>query len=682
MKAPIKILPAVLLVGTQAAFAQSGTLRPPAVPLITHDPYFSVWSFADRLTDDIPRHWTGKPNGICCLAMIDDTCVRLMGPYPRDLQPMEGGLPTISATKTTYSFTGNGVALTMSFLSPLLADSLDLLSRPLSYISWSVWSSDGMSHAVKVYFDHTAELCLNTADQDVSWSRVRVQGLEVMRMGSSQQPVLQKKGDDLRIDWGYIYLAAQQSERLSTAIGPAGELRGRFSEDGSLPGSDDASGHRAGNDRWPAQACVVDFGSVGAMPAEAFIMLAYDDQFAIEFLHRRLAGYWTRSGETITDLLRKGAASFAAATERCLQFDNKLWKTCEAKGGAAFARLCALAYRHTIAAHKLTIDIDGNPMLFPKENFSNGCISTVDVIYPSAPIFLALNPTLLEALLRPVFEYARLPRWRFAFAPHDVGTYPLANGQVYGGGEKEEVNQMPVEESGNMVILTYALSRATGNATFAAKYRGLLETWARYLRDKGLDPENQLCTDDFTGHLAHNTNLSVKAIVALGCYGKLCDMMGMTNEASTYLDIATGYAKQWEKMANDGDHYRLAFDRPDTWSMTYNMVWDRLLELNLFSPEIGKHELAYYQTKMNQYGLPLDNRADFTKPEWMMWTATLSGRSAVIAEYASRILAYAQVTPDRVPLSDWYDTKTARKKAFQARSVLGGLYVPLLDVSQ
>ena len=663
------------------AFAQAPAgFRPPAVPLVTHDPYFSVWSMADHLTDENTKHWTVTEQPLGSLVRIDGKTFRLMGRDPRDTPALPQQSVEVLPTRTIYNFAGSGVRLTLTFLTPALPQDLEILSRPLTYIVWGVTSTDGAQHNVSLYFDAAAALAINTPDQPVNWARFHLPGgMNALRIGSQQQPVLEKDGDNLRIDWGYLYLAAPSEARPTERMGSLTAARAEFASAGALTELDDTETNAAPSGRGPQGISVaVAVGQVGATTVSRHILLAYDDVWSLTFLERRVRPYWRRDGATAADLLTTGERDFASLTRRSEAFDRDLMADLRKTGGEHFALMSALAYRQSIAAHKLAIDADGSLLFFSKENFSNGCIDTVDVFYPSSPLFALMNPMLLEGSVVPVLEYASLPRWKFPFAPHDLGRYPHANGQVYGGREKTEENQMPVEETSNMLILVAAIEKAEGNTALAEHYWPLLTRWAGYLKEKGLDPENQLSTDDFAGHLAHNANLSIKAIVALGAYAQLADKLGKKNEANSYRKTATDFAARWMTMAADGDHYVLAFDKPGTWSQKYNLVWDRVLGLKIFPSEVARKELAYYEAHQNQFGLPLDNRSQYTKLDWIYWTASLAESQKDFDALIDPTYKFASESPSRVPLTDWYWTQDAKQRGFQARSVVGGLFMKML----
>jgi hypothetical protein len=657
--------------------AQGTRLVPPATPLVACDPYFSVWSPGDRLTDVDTTHWTGKPHRLTSLVRIDGKPYRVMGASPRTVPALEQTSLTVLPTRTIYTFEGAGVALTLTFMTPVLPEDIALLSRPVTYLTYDIRSTDNASHEVQLHFDASGELAVNTGNQSVVWGAAAAFGeLRALSIGSKDQPVLAKKGDDLRIDWGYLYVAAPNATFSSHLIAAPAAIRKSFAERGGVNGTFDTPQPAAADQ--VAVALSMDLRKVGAQPISRWLMLAYDDLYSIQYMKQNLRPYWRRNGWEAADLLPAAATDYESLRQRCAAFDAELMADLTRTGGEKYAKLCALAYRQCFAAGKFVADAHGQPLQFCKENHSNGCIGTSDVFYPMAPQFLLLGPSLAKSFLVPFMNYAASERWKFPFAPHDLGTYPHANGQVYGDGERGVNNQMPVEESGNLLLLFGAVAQMEGHADFAGLYWTQLEQWAEYLKKKGFDPENQLCTDDFAGHLAHNVNLSAKAICGLGAFAKLCQMRGAQAQADATFKLARQFAARWVQEADDGDHFRLAFDRPGTWSQKYNLIWDRILGLNLFPAEVARKEMDYYRKRQNQYGLPLDNRQTYTKLDWITWTATLTQDRADFEALIDPIFTFMNETPDRSPLTDWYQTKTAHKVGFTGRPVIGGVFAQML----
>ena len=764
--------------------------KAPAYPLAVHDPYFSIWSFSDKLNESTTKHWTGKDHSLIGLLSVDGKLYKFLGEPARELKPIlsigetqpyncqftetkptgdwtaiefddtkwltgkgmfgtkdvdpqsewksreiwirrsfdlqqvninelllkikyddnveiylngekifnagccsankeillskaieqklrkgknvlamycenTGGqayidaglydrLPPVgmlqadqrsaelTATQTKYNFNCAGVDLSVKFLSPLLANDLDLYSRPISFITITAKSNDGKQHDVKLFFDASLEIAINKSPQATDIDFYKKDGLAFQKIGTKDQPILKKKGDDVRIDWGYSYLALLDQPGVILAdLSSLCNLR-------------------------------IDYGKIKTAPVEKTILLAYDDLYSIQYFGQNLQAWWKKNFSTTEEMIKRSLDEFKSIEERCNNFDKQLYDDAVKAGGNTYADLCVLAYRQSLAAHKL-VRGPNNEILFPqKENFSNGSIWTVDVTYPSAPLTLIYNPNLLKGMVEPLMHYSESGKWSKPFPAHDLGTYPQANGQTY-------PEDMPVEEAGNMIILTAAICRAEGKFDFAKKHWDVLSKWVEFLVNDGFDPANQLCTDDFAGHLSRNVNLSMKAIVGIAAYAQMAKGLGKRGEAGKYHNIATDYAARWIQMADDGDHFSLTFDKKGTWSQKYNLVWDKLLELKLFPESVYDKEIKYYLTKQNEFGLPLDSRKTYTKSDWIMWTATLANNQKDFETLIKPIYKYATETPTRVPLSDWHETTDGKQVGFQARSVVGGYFIKMLE---
>ena len=436
------------LLGLALTSVRAETFRPPAVPLVACDPYFSLWSPADKLTDADTVHWTGKARRLTGLVKIDGKNFRVMGVEPADVPALPQTKLEVLPTRTIYSFEGDGVRLTLTFLTPMLPDNLDVLSRPVTYLTWESRSINGQGHQVSAYFDVQGAIACNTPDQAVNFEPADSAKIKAWRVGTVEQPILQKRGDDLRIDWGYFYLALADGVDGKMTANTAEATRTTFLGDGTLPAPGTAASLQNNDRNDVVIACTLKLDVSAGRANSNWLMVAYDDLYSIQYMRKNLRPYWRRHGWEAADLLKASAAEYGSLRERCAFFDEEVLGDLRAAGGENYALLGALAYRQCFAAGKIVADENGQPLQFCKENHSNGCIGTSDVFYPSSPQFLLFNPSLAKAFIVPFMNYAASDRWKFPFAPHDLGTYPKANGQVYGDGEQGVNNQMPVEESG------------------------------------------------------------------------------------------------------------------------------------------------------------------------------------------------------------------------------------------
>ena len=181
------------------------------------------------------------------------------------------------------------------------------------------------------------------------------------------------------------------------------------------------------------------------------------------------------------------------------------------------------------------------------------------------------------------------------------------------------------------------------------------------------------------GHLPRNANLALKAIIGIGAYAQLAQLLEMPGVADKYSEIARSYAAKWQELARDEGHTRLAYDAAGSWSMKHNLIWDRLLGLDLFPKSVGDAEVAWYLKVQKKYGLPVDQRTDTSLIDWALWSIALADKDADFQKLFAPIFNYANETPSRVPLSDWFITTDAKMKGFQARPVVGGIYIKLLQ---
>lgn len=663
----------------------------PAYPLWIIDPNFSVWSKNDTLNCGDAIFWQGTPRRTYGFVRFKGKTYCFLG-RREDAVPLAQKDVCVTAFETVYTFACADFTLKVNFLSPLLPNDLQALSCPVCYTRYELKPKGELPEDFSVAFVLDEEYCYSAKRAPVIGGVLPCTRYEAAFMTRRRNLVASDTSDTYAADYGYTYLAGEESFFVTEAA------VNRYVAEGK------AEYMRASNER----SCIM---SVNRAPC-GFFMTAYDDLVSVFYFGEWLKGYFFRDGKTIVDAMDYAYEKADDLHRKCRAFDRKLKADCDTVGEGYYLLACA-ALRQCMGGHKLVESGKGELLFLSKECDSNGCIGTVDVSYPSVPLFLLYNPELINAMMRGIFTFARMPVWPFDFAPHDLGTYPWCSGQVYGVREENnkyncgmsvfgwgegpktqpllylrpaasnvynEETQMPVEECGNLLIMTAAVIRAGGKKVLAERNFDFLQKWVGYLEKYGLKPENQLCTDDFAGHLANNVNLAIKALVGIESFSVICRALGKEQLGAEYENKAKAFAVSLKKEAGEGV-MPLAYGQEGTYSLKYNILFDKLLGFGLIGQEVCERETDHYIAKNDRFGVPLDSRENYTKSDWILWCAALTDDKAKAEQLYAPVVRYLEESPVRLPFGDWYRTEKGEIVHFINRTVQGGIFAPLLKAS-
>ncbi|KAL3963210.1 hypothetical protein ACCO45_000214 [Purpureocillium lilacinum] len=637
---------ALALLGNSADAASTfSPARLPAVPLAVRSPYLNVWLNGKRdgspsgyLPGNWPVFWSQYIQGWQGFIRVDGHVYNWMGNAP-------GGDGLVNQTSLEYTstrsvFTFNvvdKVEMMVEFLSPVYPEDLRRQSVTSSYINISVKSLDGKTHSVQIYSDVSGEWASGDNSQVIQWESVAKDGVRYHKFWRKEQQKFTEQNEVAA--WGNWYWATGDQRGVSYQIGSDGDVRGQFLNKGYLTGEIDTN-FRAVRDRWPVFGLARDLGFVAGTAKSTLFTIGFTQDEAINFQGkedntRSVPALWKEYFNE-QDLVTFFYKDFDYASHYANRLDLRIARDSEAAAGRDYATITTLAVRQVFGALAYTNTKD-SPLVFLKEISSNSDIQTVDVIFPAFPIMLYLNPDMIKWTLEPLLENGR---------------YHYPN----------------------------SWAQRKHNDQYLADNWDLLEKWAGYLIEDAKIPANQLSTDDFAGHLANQTNLAIKGIIALEAMSQIAKKTGHKTHAANYTEIAHEYLEFWTNHGINHNaepkHTVLQYDNPDTYGLLYNVYSDKVLNLNFIPQEIYDMQSDFYPTIENEYGVILDTRGTLTKLDWEMWAAAVA-KPETRYMFISKIASWINRTTTWRAYTDLYDTKDGgypRGIEFTARPVQGGVF--------
>ncbi|KAJ5555058.1 hypothetical protein N7535_007503 [Penicillium sp. DV-2018c] len=672
----------VTSIGAASTFSPA---RPPAIPLAVRSPYLSTWLNAGKdggnggyLAGEWPVFWQNQVTGWAGMIRVDGNSYTWMGlPGTKYVDQVAY---EYTSTKSIFTMhVDDKVQMKITFLSPVTPNDFKRQSLVFSYLNVEVSSLDGQEHNVQVYADISAEWVSGDRNAIAEWDFGTSDGVAYHKVHRQTQLAFSQNNE--QAEWGNWYWATDDSDHMTYQSGTDVDVRGKFTRDGSLSNNRDTK-FRAVSDNWPVFAFSSDLGSVNSSPVSTLFSLGLTQDQAIQYegasQYAPVPSLWKSYFKTEVAALTFFHHDYSDSNDLASAFDSKVADDSIATAGQDYLTITSLSVRQAFGATQLT----GTPdkmYLFLKEISSDGNMNTVDVVFPAYPIFLYSNPEFLKLVMNPLFENQEAGKYPNDYSMHDLGSsYPNATGHSDGSDEK-----MPLEECGNMLIMTLAYAQKSGNTQYLRDHYDLLKQWTSYLVEDSLYPANQISTDDFAGSLANQTNLALKGMIGIQAMSVIAKQTGHADDAAKYSDIAHSYITQWQDLAiaKNANPPRTTLSYGDTAShgLLYNLFADAQLGLGLVPRSVYQMQSDFYPTVANKYGVPLDTRHTYTKGDWECFAAAVASgdtRDMFIKDLAT----WLNETPTNRPLTDLYDTNTGDYPGitFVARPVMGGSFAPLL----
>ncbi|KAF8480056.1 hypothetical protein DFH94DRAFT_692413 [Russula ochroleuca] len=657
------------------------TFFPPAIPLAVRSPYLTCW---DYLTNGsvFGQIWPTTFNGSMILGWsvllrVDGLTYSFLGDASGDLGNLNGTVNltnvAVTPTQTVVTARAGTMQVNLTFLNPIEPRDWVKQSIPFSYMAFTASSLDGAAHSVQVYSDVSGEWNSGDRHQVIQWSTTPNADVVFHSVTLQTSAVFTEIID--QAEWGTLYYAMLTGTNVTYKAALDQTSRGLFAQNGTLDNQYDSNFRSIGNN-FEVFAISRDLGTIQATQAPVVWTVGYTTDPAVNYADLSGAAptprslYYKSQYPNDEELIIGFLNDFSNASSRAAHLDNKILQDA-ASVSNTLGDLVSLAIAQVYGSTQLTIGTgaDGafnnsDVMMFMKNigGIPANRVNPVEVLYAAFPAFMYIDPTLGAPLLEPLFRLQESPKYTIPFAAADLGSnYPNISGS-------NSNHNQGVEQSANMLIMTYAHARASGDGSLISRYYPLLASWANYLMEAVQNVNNQSSADGLTVNF--QTNLIIKGIIAIEAMSKMSSVVKQADDADNYSSASAIAYGQWKNGGLNGDsdqHLLAVYEQTNSWTLGYNLFADVWLNTNVVESSVGvseswflavPHRFQVYNgqssfidnlasnSTFSRYGMPVDNVLSDTGvavSSWTLFAAAMTTNSDLRSQLIGKVHSRASL---------------------------------------